>query len=682
MARHAGAGTRCVRQYPFLLKPQRGFVGAGLVIGLLMAAVLVGVLGSTALTISRSSSAVQTRNSTSQLAQQTLYALAQQVNITGGMTAAVPAAGSASQAHSSTGGFLVPDGTGGARQDSVGTPFAYCPYDNKNATPAAGFVKGSTSPSGATPVLALIGAGPDRTFQTSCETARTTSAAAAGSDDLVRVMNGQQIVQGTGGTRYFGDPVQEVADLDKITSASSGELRVVKSTGEVYVNTAPTPVARSMALKSSPGVGSGMALSSSAGNWKAVSGGGNAGNTDSGQVSSSIIVDPALMPVCDSRGKFFGLRLFFVTSTVGANWDSSNSNALPHSAYCSPNVRGWVITPLNQPYGENTRNSWSEPGRNTDQTLTVYAGEVMNATIIRTAFNLPRLPVRREISGTVDLVLDGWLKFGDHSAPVLTVSTVDGKTVPARFSDGRASRVISVKIDGPGGYETHSFSLTITIASRPTGVREFYPIENVGAHSDGGFSSLPPRTEFLFPPANFCGGGAALSAPVRAAIANRKYVQPEVLRPGLPTSCNNAVKKSYYILGPWSRLAANHLDYDLGQNRPVKYVEYVPAVYPPVSGSGVVFSQGISEYGDMQASGAGYGLAHGSCAAAAIQLQYWNGSSWVNAGVLTPSGSACHLDVNPTTLTFATPISAQYWRAFSSAGAGSVYITSLRFAGN
>lgn len=221
-------------------RAQQGFIGAGLVVGLLMAAVIVGVLGTTALTISRSTSAVQTRNTTSQLAQQTLYALAQQVNISGGMTAAVPVAGSASHPQDSSGGLLVPDGSGGALRDSVGTPFVYCPYDNKNATPANGFVKGSAPPTGATPVLALIGAGPDRIFQTSCETARTTSAAAAGSDDLVRVMNGQQIVQGTGGTKFFGDPVKTVSDLGSILSPSAGELRVVTDTGETFVNPSGT----------------------------------------------------------------------------------------------------------------------------------------------------------------------------------------------------------------------------------------------------------------------------------------------------------------------------------------------------------------------------------------------------------------------------------------------------------
>lgn len=118
---------------------------------------------------------------------------------------------------------LVPATSAAPKVDAWGSNLAYCTY---------------TAAAQGDPVFALISAGPDKTFQTTCTQA--FGAVAAG-DDGVRAKSAANIRQGVGGTVYYGDPVANVAALAALTAPRAGEMRLALAEGLVYVN--PTGVA-------------------------------------------------------------------------------------------------------------------------------------------------------------------------------------------------------------------------------------------------------------------------------------------------------------------------------------------------------------------------------------------------------------------------------------------------------
>lgn len=87
----------------------------------------------------------------------------------------------------------------------------------------------------ADPVFAVISAGADRTFQTGCNDALVGTPVG---DDMVVMRTAANIRQGDSGISGFGDPVTNVADLDKI-AVTPGDMRVVTNTG-LYVNRSGT----------------------------------------------------------------------------------------------------------------------------------------------------------------------------------------------------------------------------------------------------------------------------------------------------------------------------------------------------------------------------------------------------------------------------------------------------------
>lgn len=103
------------------------------------------------------------------------------------------------------------------------------------------------------PVFAVISAGPDKTFQTSCTQA---FAATPQGDDGVRVRTAANVLKGVGGTVYFGDPLDSLSALEALTTAHAGEARITKDTGLVYINKTGT---------------------AGAGNWAPIGAGGSAG---------------------------------------------------------------------------------------------------------------------------------------------------------------------------------------------------------------------------------------------------------------------------------------------------------------------------------------------------------------------------------------------------------------------
>ncbi|TFW09925.1 hypothetical protein E4K72_03570 [Oxalobacteraceae bacterium OM1] len=134
-----------------------------------------------------------------------------------------------------TAGGVVPASSAAPKTDSWGTALGYCSWDNGagSRNSSAGRITGD-SDSGTSPavsansvVLAVVSAGPNKTFDTTCATARTGAAG----DDVVQRFTHAQIVQGMGGTAYFGDPVT-AATLSGINPGATrdGQLRLQKDT--------------------------------------------------------------------------------------------------------------------------------------------------------------------------------------------------------------------------------------------------------------------------------------------------------------------------------------------------------------------------------------------------------------------------------------------------------------------
>lgn len=119
---------------------------------------------------------------------------------------------------------LIPATSAAPKTDGWGSNLGYCTYTATTLT---------------SPVFAIISAGADKVFQTTCTQAGTN---AYSGDDGIRVKTANDVFVGIGSaTFYFGDPAANLAALQALTSVRIGEIREVLDTGFVYTN--PTGVA-------------------------------------------------------------------------------------------------------------------------------------------------------------------------------------------------------------------------------------------------------------------------------------------------------------------------------------------------------------------------------------------------------------------------------------------------------
>lgn len=132
-----------------------------------------------------------------------------------------------------TGGGQLPDSTGAPKKDAWGTPFGYCSWDHGSTNSSTGRITGNNPGAMSNVVFAVLSAGADKTFNTTC--ADLASGTVKG-DDGAKWVNANQIRQGVGGTVYFGDPVNTYSDLTSLNPSSLkvGELRVVKNDNKLY----------------------------------------------------------------------------------------------------------------------------------------------------------------------------------------------------------------------------------------------------------------------------------------------------------------------------------------------------------------------------------------------------------------------------------------------------------------
>jgi hypothetical protein len=216
---------------------QRGNVLALVMLGLLAAGVLATIAYGSYYQITRGTADTVNRANASVLLTQAAYALAAEAAVAGdpdsdGITE--PVAGSLAL----NDGWEVPASSGAPKTDTWGSKLQYCAWDNGSSNLSAGRLQGANPVTASSLQFALISAGPDKAFNTTCTQARASYLAGApviaNGDDGVRTMSVAQLNQGVGGTYYFGDAVSSVSTLP-LNDAPAGKLRVVKDTQLPYI---------------------------------------------------------------------------------------------------------------------------------------------------------------------------------------------------------------------------------------------------------------------------------------------------------------------------------------------------------------------------------------------------------------------------------------------------------------
>ena len=183
---------------------QHGSVLTLVLLGLLGASVLATIAYGSYYQIARGTQDTINRANSSALLTQAAYALLMESRDVDADGIAEPPAGGVALGD----GWAVP-----AKADAWGSAIKYCPWDNSSLNPATTSSTNrlpGTYPAQATTVqLALVSAGADKAFSTSC----TQALAGALGDDGVRTITLAQQNQGVGGTYFYGDPVANDAAL-------------------------------------------------------------------------------------------------------------------------------------------------------------------------------------------------------------------------------------------------------------------------------------------------------------------------------------------------------------------------------------------------------------------------------------------------------------------------------------
>lgn len=126
-------------------------------------------------------------------------------------------------------GWAVPATSGAGKSDPWGTALKYCVWDNGVTNSSSGRLNGDNPANPASIQLAVVSAGPDRKFDTSCLQAK---AGTAQGDDGVRNLTVGQLTQAAG-LLYYGDPVTTVSALPA-SDQPIGKIRIVLDTRVAY----------------------------------------------------------------------------------------------------------------------------------------------------------------------------------------------------------------------------------------------------------------------------------------------------------------------------------------------------------------------------------------------------------------------------------------------------------------
>lgn len=228
---------------------QHGFAFLQILAMLGMGAALLGVIGYGFVSLTKTSTTASARSQSADTLTQAKYTLTTEKQDYDGDTTyeTVGMDRSASSCTTSTavcptGGGRIPSTSAAAKTDAWGTAIGYCAWDNGTTvttTPANPpqplanlvYLSGDNPATTSSVVFALISAGPDKTFNTTCVQARANTPQG---DDGIRRMTVAEIMQGVGGTVYFGDPVATFASLP-MTGNQVGVTRNVTGSNVTYV---------------------------------------------------------------------------------------------------------------------------------------------------------------------------------------------------------------------------------------------------------------------------------------------------------------------------------------------------------------------------------------------------------------------------------------------------------------
>jgi len=194
-------------------------------VGLVAAGVLATIAYGSYYQIARGSQDTAARANSSALLNQAAYTLATEAADTDGDGIAEPPAGLVVL----NDGWQIPASSGAPKADAWGTPIMYCPWDNGSTNASAGRLAGANPALQSSSQFALVSAGPDKTFNTTCNQAKV----GALGDDGVRVMTVSQLNQGVGGTYFYGDPVTTSSALPA-TGSPTGMMRTTVDTQITY----------------------------------------------------------------------------------------------------------------------------------------------------------------------------------------------------------------------------------------------------------------------------------------------------------------------------------------------------------------------------------------------------------------------------------------------------------------
>ena len=219
-----------IPQRPRLRQPrqlQRGSILTLVLLGLLAAAALATIAYGSYYQITRGSQDTAMRTHSGALLTQAAYTLATEASDTDADGVTEPLAGLVALSD----GWEIPATSGAPKADAWGMALKYCPWDNGGTNNSAGRFSGDAGAAQSAIQFALVSAGPDKTFDTTCTQART---GIASGDDGVRTMSVAQLNQGVGGTYFYGDPVSNVTALPA-SDSPAGKLRVVQDTQIPYL---------------------------------------------------------------------------------------------------------------------------------------------------------------------------------------------------------------------------------------------------------------------------------------------------------------------------------------------------------------------------------------------------------------------------------------------------------------
>jgi type II secretory pathway pseudopilin PulG len=205
-------------------------------LGILAAGVLATIAYGSYYQIARGTQDTMNRTQSAALLTQAVYALATEAATAGDIDAdgvTEPTAGAV--AFTPIDGFEVPATSGAPKTDAWGSKIKYCPWDNGSTNTSAGRLTGVDAALQTSLQIALISAGPDKAFATTCAQVLAGGAAAQpNGDDGIRTLTVAQLNQGVGGTYFYGDPVANVSALPA-TDAPAGKMRVAKDTQIPYL---------------------------------------------------------------------------------------------------------------------------------------------------------------------------------------------------------------------------------------------------------------------------------------------------------------------------------------------------------------------------------------------------------------------------------------------------------------